>query len=41
VGGGGDKERVEEVNTVEILCLMYENGKIRNYSRNGEGDKGE
>jgi hypothetical protein len=42
--GGGDKERVEEVNMVEMLCLMYENGKMRSAEtalRMRRGDKGE
>jgi hypothetical protein len=29
VRGGGYKERVWEVNMMEMLCLMYENGKMR------------
>jgi hypothetical protein len=29
VGGGGHKERVEEVNMVEYYVLVYENGKMR------------
>jgi hypothetical protein len=44
VGGGGCKERVQRMNMVEYYALVYENGTMRNcrnYSRNGEGDKGE
>jgi hypothetical protein len=44
VRGGGYKERVWEVNMVEMLCLMYENGKMRSAEtalRMRRGDKGE